>query len=132
MAVTLSWDDAEHTILRYDFTGRWTWDEFHDVLVQVVKILDQAPAEINMIADLSQSAGIPLNLLPNIKRVAEMAHPRAGLTVYVGTGGLLRAFGEMFTKIYPSAAAKYKFDFARTLDDARQILRQRQSQRKTD
>jgi len=132
MAVTLSWDDAEHTILRYDFTGRWTWDEFHDVLVQVVKILDQAPAEIDIIADLSQSAGIPLNLLPNIKRVAEMAHPHAGLTVYVGTSGLLRAFGEMFSKIYPAAAAKYKFDFARTLDDARQIIRQRQTQRKTD
>jgi hypothetical protein len=130
MSVKVDWDNPEKTTLRYQFEGHWTWAEFRAALNQVIATLDTAEHSIDMIADMTASKGIPPGVFTHVQQVAEMAHPKAGLTVFVGMGMLLEAFANAFQRIYPKSAAKYKFAFAHTLDDARGLLQTRRQ--KTD
>jgi hypothetical protein len=34
MGISVDWDDLDHEVIRWEFTGRWTWNEFDAALLR--------------------------------------------------------------------------------------------------
>jgi|FLYN01.1.fsa_nt_gi hypothetical protein len=119
MAVSVSWDDEGRTIIYMLFEGNWTWEEFHPVFAENLKMLDSVDHKVCFIVDMLKAKTLPSGALTKVKQVADVNHPNGGLTVYVGANPLLRALGQAFLKIYPKSAQVYPFDFAATIEEAR-------------
>lgn len=118
MPVSVRWENDAHDLIRFDFVGRWTWEETHKALDQNLALLDSVDYVVDFIVDMLQSDGLPSGVLQQLKRVAELNHPNSGLTIYVGVNPLLNALGAAFRRTYPRTAVIYAFDFAKTIEEA--------------
>lgn len=122
MAVRVRWDDARQRVIRYDFEGMWTWDEFSEANAAALDLFASADGTVHVIADLTASQALPRGVLEVIKRVADSAPANHGVTVYVGEREILQAFARAFERIYPASAGRYRREFCSSLAEARARL----------
>jgi hypothetical protein len=132
MSVKVSWFDNEHTIICYQFTGAWTWEEYRPAYDRSIEMMDTVDYPVDFIMDMLKAPRIPQGALRELRRAADRNHPNMGLAVYVGLTFVLQEFGKLFLRVYPQSAAKYPFDFARTIEEAEEKIRQRRAQRARD
>ena len=52
MPIHIKWDNDEKTILRYDFEGRWTWDEYFSVMKQLTAMMASVEYRVDAIANM--------------------------------------------------------------------------------
>jgi hypothetical protein len=52
MGIQTDWDNAEKTILRSDFEGKWTWDEYFVTMKQVVEMMKAVDHRVDAIANM--------------------------------------------------------------------------------
>jgi hypothetical protein len=126
MPIEIVWDDTEHTIMRYDVSGKWAWDELFRARDEVFAHMDSAAADrVDAIINFVGGLHIPPDALGQIKGLQEDPHPKAGLTVMVGTNFFLRTLLGTATKVYNSATGhSVDFMYAKSLEEARQIIAQ--------
>jgi hypothetical protein len=123
MAVHAGWDDQVEHVIRYDFEGRWTWDEFEQAYHEVAPLFASVDAEVGVIVNLLPSTALQRGILDVLKRVADDVPPNHGVTVFVGERDVLKAFARAFERIYPTSARRYRLDYCVSLDEARARLR---------
>ncbi|MGB1288235.1 MAG: pentapeptide repeat-containing protein [Aggregatilineales bacterium] len=64
MAIALDWDDPENHIIRCDFTGKWTWDEFREAARQLIGFVETVPYEVYLIINGENCHGVPRGTTP--------------------------------------------------------------------
>ena len=122
MGVTVAWDNTEKTIMRFDYTGDWTWDDFDAVEPDLQAMMDSVDHQVDTIVVLETSS-VPLGALARFSTIVNspsFTHPNAGLTVVVGASGLARALADIFGKAHKQTAAKIAM--ASTLEEAYAII----------
>ncbi|MBN1966639.1 MAG: hypothetical protein JW910_18450 [Anaerolineae bacterium] len=120
MPVTVVWDDETHTCVRYVFTERWTWAEFHGPIDEANVMIRTQPHPVGIIADLLESDPLPAKGLPTLKYMAAITPENACAFVIVGAGGFIQAIARVFTRVYPGLGLLPLF--ADTLEAARAIV----------
>ncbi|GAB4521392.1 MAG: hypothetical protein OHK0046_32710 [Anaerolineae bacterium] len=125
MTITIVWDDAEKTRLRYDISGAWTWQELHEAQATIFAMMDESPrARIGTIAHFTEGkVSIPPNTARDIQRLRFAAHPKAGLTVIVGASGAMKAAFRLLRTAYTMTGRSVEFAYANALEDARLLLK---------
>ncbi len=86
MGVNAIWDNAEKTILRQDFDGKWTWDEYFAASKRTQEMMGSVQHIVDVIANMKPGT-IPMNgsalvyardamrVLPNRGKVAVVVNP---------------------------------------------------------
>ncbi len=120
MPVHVSWDDDAKTTVRWDYEGKWTWDEVAAALEQSNTMIRTTDHSVSIIHNLTASAGIPSGALTQAHRFTASQPENWDLTVVVGSGGFIDALVNVFGKVYRKLGEHYRA--ARTLDDARSII----------
>jgi hypothetical protein len=123
MPVTPQWDNDDKTIIRYDLTGRWTWDEFFAAFDEGTTMLDTVQHTIHFIVnplDLMSRGYLPPGALQNTLALYRRSKANAGSTVIVGGSTFFRSLYGIGQRIYPRIAAHSRF--ADSLDQARILL----------
>jgi len=131
MAIEIHWDNPEKTIIRYDITGRWTWDDLRQAQINVFQMMDATDAaHVGTIAHFTEGKiALPPDTLAQLRQNVDFqGHPKAGLTVVVGAGFMLKnAFG-MFRQAYVTFSGQpLDFSYADKLDEARQLIKAQQT-----
>jgi len=121
MPVNLLWDDAEKSILRYQYEGKWTWEELHDAIVQAHAIADAIQYRIDVIFDFTGSAGLPAKPLSHAPSVARELPTQTGLVVVVG-GTFFSTMLSIFNRVYPHFGSASRYKSAHTLDEAHALI----------
>jgi hypothetical protein len=126
--IYIEWDDAEQTIIRWDFY-RWTWKDFHAAAMQVEAMFVAAnkPFYVPSILNLKHSGSIPIGAFPHFSMAIDMMETD-GWTVITEASGFARMLAVVFMRFNPKARGKVYF--ADTLEDARALIAQRR-QRET-
>ncbi len=123
MGVQVQWDNPQKTILRYDFTGRWTWDEFYAAYNIAKILLSTTPHKVYFILhpldDISRRH-TPPNAMSHMISIWRRTAPNAGKTVSVGGSMFSRTLFGMASKVNPKIAEMHAF--APSLDEARALL----------
>jgi len=130
MGVIVRWYDDQKKIIYYEFTGKWTWEEFEPTYDETLRLMDSVDYKTDFILNMLNTDHIPAGAIQRVKRAAEVNHPNMGLAIYVGLHPMMRPLGKIFLKLYPKAAQYYPFDFANTIEEAEAMLARRQSKHK--
>ena len=118
MPITVSFDNPEHTVLRWDFDGIWTVDDWYASTRRALElrstVLDNpcVPA----IFDLSRSAQVPVGMLPHARVAMEMMDQR-DYVVLAHPSGVVRSLTLIYRMLNPSMADKVLL--ADTITEAR-------------
>jgi hypothetical protein len=67
MSIQTKWLDDRHTTIVREFTGKWTWAEFHESQRQIIEMLNSVRHKVYQIVDFSQSPPLPPNALGQVR-----------------------------------------------------------------
>jgi hypothetical protein len=127
MTVTVAWDDEAKTILRYEFTDPWTWDEFFAVLDADDDLIGSVEHTVHVIFDATGMRFVPPNPVAQFKNVASLINPRLGILVIVGNNLWFQKVGEIFHVLYGRRVQGIsKVLSTQTLDEARALIAEHQ------
>jgi len=103
MTVTMTWDDADKTIMVCNSNGQWTWEEYHETLTQIVEQFKESNHRVDLIITRDKHAAMPAGSpMPHFQRAMRIMPPNVGLVALVNTNGFARALVSMFSKLFAS------------------------------
>ncbi len=131
MAVRTEWDNSEKTIMRWTFTGAWTWDEYYQARTATNARIAAENHIVDLIVDLRNSNTVPNGLLTHGKNAVTASPENIGVTALVGANAVLRAFYYMFDSLYRGLLKGKQLDMVMTvtMDDAYKLIHERQASR---
>jgi hypothetical protein len=125
MGIKVAWDTEEQTAICLVFDKPWTWDDFEDANRQMLTLLNSVQHKVDIIFDISNAGFPPSGALQRFKKVAQNHHPNTRLLVYVGGKEFVMNFLKLMVVIYGKAFQPPAFNFAGTLTEARELIRQK-------
>ncbi|NWF68279.1 MAG: hypothetical protein HXY40_04275 [Chloroflexi bacterium] len=104
MPVSVSWDNDAHSIIHFQMSAPWTWDEYRSADEQAQRLMDAATHKVDIILDFSGGMHLPSSDLKYVRRAGQLTHPQQGLVVVLGVNAFLRALGTALETFFPGAA----------------------------
>lgn len=121
MSIEVYWEDEEQTIVRYDFKGHWTWDEFYPVLEKALEMERAKPYRVDVILDMRKNEVVPANVLTHLKSIADHQPDNIGISVFVSENRFLLSLFSVGTRFY-SRIGHY-FRVVSSIEEAHQMIR---------
>ena len=120
MPLHINWDNDEHTAIRYDYEGKWSWDELYEVTKKASDMFKSVSHKVNVIHNLANSHSLPSGALSHAHRFSAQNPENWGISVVVGTSSFVSSLIQVFRKVYRQFGERYFI--APTLEQARQLL----------
>lgn len=120
MPIDVFWLNDEKTMLQYDISGSWTWDDLYPKYYEALEMERSVSHFVDIVIDLRESKSIPPNVLTHIKNITDKQPENVGLTVIVSDNRFIKMLMDMGVKAY-SKIGQY-FRVATTLDEAMQLI----------
>jgi len=107
MAVEISWDDAQHTILRVVLQD-WGWDDLaHDEAIEARRrMLDAAPQPVTMLIILRDTPRNLLGMLPHMSQSPGFSHPNVQRVIIVADQNIIKVAADVFRRVYGQASRR--------------------------
>lgn len=122
MTIELHWEDPGSNIIRCDFIGAWTWDEFNESAVHVIEFADSTSNPIHIILNGLPADGLPRGISP-IAQVSGVLHrlpDNVENIILITEREVVRIVFSMVARFYNGGI---RLNQVSTLEDARRILR---------
>lgn len=100
MPVTVVWDDEARTILRYDFTNRWTPSDLYDVLADTRRLLAEVNTPVDLVSNYLAADVTYEGVLATLKMLPE-APPSTRRVIIVSDNPAVRAAANVFGRVNP-------------------------------
>lgn len=125
VSIRITWDNTQHTVLRFELAGEWDQDVFLSSLQTTRIYLDTAHQPVSFIVSVHTSFQFPSSILSNIRRILSSQHPSCGQhLVFVGCEAILKPLDQIVRQAYGRKPMKMKTHFTDSLESARMILQQ--------
>lgn len=125
MAITVHWDNEDHTILRYAYQAEWTWADLEDARVNASAMLAEVSHPVDTIIDVRHSSFLPRDMVmhrqDNQPTLQESSSSR--LMVIVGANALVQATAKVVFSLCGEVCA-CNIAFRSTLPEAYTCLAQ--------
>jgi hypothetical protein len=124
--IQVLWDNDEKTIVRWEFKGAWTWEDWYasaNRALELRKTVIDHPV-VPAIFNLKSSGTVPMGALPHARAAIEMMDQR-DYVVLANTSGFVRSLTEIFRVLNGTFAEKVLI--ARTVEDARALITERRN-----
>ena len=125
MGIQVLWDNPEKTIIRYDFSDSWTWDEFYQVRVEGNNMAESVSHPVVALINLQGQVSLASGALVQGKRIARTKPENISMQVIVSTNGLIKSLFPVFTRLNPNLANSYRV--VPTLEAARALAAELQT-----
>ena len=121
MSVIAAWEDAEHTIVRLNFSEYWTLDELHKTGTESILMIRSVKHPVYVISDFSASANFPIGLLWKARDLNRMrpANWEAGITIT--QDGFAKNLLDLFRHVYLGQRAR-RIYVVRTHPEALELI----------
>lgn len=130
MPIHTFWHNDEKTIVRYDFEGHWTWEEFHAAVNRVHDMMETVLHQrVDGIIDLTRSAMIPSGSLVHFRTGSAKAAANWGISVLVTTSTFINVFGDTIRRMLPNLASRYFV--VKTVEEALQLIEEQRHKAQT-
>lgn len=117
------WHDPEQTILRTEYSGAWTWDDFHAAVETAVEMMKSVPHRVDLIVAPQPNSVMPHSSAdPHLKRAIQMLPPNFGIQVIVTQNAWSRAMASIFTKLFSGGSFKGRLYFVANVEEADKLI----------
>ena len=122
MPIHLSWDDTDQTILLNQSSGRWTWEEYHLALGEMIDRIKGVNHRVDVITvRLPDAVHPPGSGLPHYQRAMRVLPDNTGLHVLINTSTIARITVSTFLRFYPQQAHGM-VALAASIEEARALI----------
>lgn len=122
MGIVVQWDNPEQTIIRFAYSGQWTFGDLFDAMQESRALMDTVDHQVHGIIDMQDSKLMPNGALSLGRNVTMRKHPNQGKSIIVGASGFARTLYDVYRKVYRTTFDESAFAFATSLEEARQLL----------
>ncbi|MEO8606614.1 MAG: hypothetical protein ABI690_01930 [Chloroflexota bacterium] len=123
MPVQIIWDDAEQTTIRFEMTGKWSWDEFYGSYENIWDEVTKVGHRVDAIADVTQTTHVPAGSISRVRSYASKRPENTGIIVFAGANSYLTAIMQTVQNLFKTVMQRsISIRFATTLDEARAII----------
>jgi hypothetical protein len=123
--IEVSWDNPEKNIMRFNYKGKWTWEELAAALSNGRRLWEtEGDGPVGTIIDVTSSSMIPQNAFTagrNMVKDTEFQH----VSAVVGANAFIQHFHNVFNRIYGGKLQNRRLFFVATLEEARRIIAER-------
>jgi hypothetical protein len=123
MNIKVAWDNEDKTVIRYDFEGPWTWDDFRIAAEKAFAMTRSVEHTVDTISNFFPGVLLPANAMFHFRRVMEDAPKNRGVNVIVGSSAFIRTMVMMFSSVNRQLAKR--IIIVDRLDQARAALAER-------
>jgi hypothetical protein len=120
MPIEVQWDNAEQTILRFDYTTPWTWEDLRAAVQEASGMSRDIGYTVCVINDVTRASALPDGALVTFRGISRLTPDNTGLIVIAGGGMLVDAMITMFRRLSGAQAANWRT--AKSLDEARAMI----------
>jgi hypothetical protein len=124
MAIDVVWDDDSQSILRWDFSADWSWDEYQLAFDRSLEMVSSVSHRVDVIPNVIETQKLPAGALAQFKRVYDNSPDNTHLILITGGNSFVNAVIKTFARVYRIPTWRT----ARTLADAREMIRQDRQQ----
>lgn len=117
------WHDAEQTVICTEYSGAWTWDDFHATVDSAVSMMNTRPCRVDLIIAPHPNSVMPRGSAePHFKRAIQVLPPNFGLQVIVSRSVLSRTIASIFVKLLSRESYHDRLFFVSSVDEAYQLI----------
>jgi hypothetical protein len=131
MPVDVDWDDERKIAIRFELSGRWTWDEFYPAYDKAHTLMDTVDYPVALIFHPDRIAAVhyPSDMASNTRTLDKHRHPRMGLSLTVtdNAGAVIRAMVKAASVFLPKDR---QTQFVNSLEEARAIVSAQHAQKR--
>lgn len=124
MTITVQWDDDERRVIRYDFSDRWTVEEFNRAFRCSREMTEEVGYHPHIIVDFTRTLLHPAQMMMKFRQAdyGETFRHHQGMQLIVGADPYFRTLVQWYMRLFlPDLQAH----FVDTLDEARQLIHQK-------
>lgn len=122
MPMRVEWGDAERSIIIATGEGRWSWNDFHQALEEIVELVTHTAGRVDLIYVQAPGSMMPGGSpMPHYQRAAQLLPKNVGLHVLLKDNVVVRTILSLFLRLY-GAQTDTRFAIAGTLDAARNLI----------
>jgi hypothetical protein len=107
MPIEVKWYDAEQTVILYDFSEHWTWDEMYAAVEQVTAMIASVPHRVDSIMNLTRTSIVPTGAIGHVKSLSGAIQPNFGIGVVLSRNTFIKTIFQMFSKLYPKQGSRF-------------------------
>jgi hypothetical protein len=119
MGFSITWDNAEQTILRVTYDGHWDLEDFRSSNSQAYEMIKSVARPVNVILDMRLSSGMPSGFSSAIRDVNRGMPLNTGQIILVQKSLLVEIMVNAMSKLV--RGQRRPFTMVHTLDEARQL-----------
>lgn len=120
MPITVQWDNIEKTVIRWVFSGIWTWDDFAAAQPTCRDLLRSVSHAVDVIADMCDTASLPPDSFARYRQFERVTLPNRDRVVLVTTNQFIRTMAKAFNQMFPNQPTH--FILTASLNEARELL----------
>lgn len=126
MSISVTWDNEAKTIVRFEYEGKWTWEDFYEKIDAANKMMDTVESPCVSIIDMQKSHFLPSGAALHIRNVIRksMSHNNSGISVFLDADVIVKAMIEVLRKSYPDILENTEWLYAKTLEQARTMAQE--------
>jgi hypothetical protein len=125
MAIDVSWDNPEKTVIRYEFGVQWTMKDLLVATQADDDLMDSVDHKVHMIFDMSATQALPGGIVGSMRSLDAEISDKLGLIVLVGAPAFFEKLTHIFYNIFASSKnGLVAFKTAQSLDEARQMIKE--------
>lgn len=123
MSISVGWHDVDQTIVRYDFSGVWNWDEVYGAVETAIEMEESVTYRVDVILNLLDSAHVPPNAITHVKNIATTKMPdNLKMAVLVTENRAMQVLFNIGSRLYRKI--EEKFYVATSLETALNVITQ--------
>lgn len=121
MPFVVVWDNEDHTVIRTETHGYWTWDEYHRALDAALDMMTSVEHTVDIInVRLPGSVTPSGNPLPHLMRASRIYPAHHRMTINVGSNTIGRSLTKVFLRLFPQFSKRLMI--ADSLEEARALI----------
>jgi hypothetical protein len=127
MGITIGWDNEEKSVMRFEYHGIWSWEEFYKNIEEANQMMDTVNHPVVSIIDMRDSPYLPPNAAVHIRNVIRMSmsHNNSGISVFLKATRIIEAMIEVLRQVYPDILEQTEWLYCDTLEEAREIAQRK-------
>ena len=119
MAVIVTWDNEEKSVVRYTFEAKWTWQDLFHAFDEANRLIRSQTHVVHTILDLPSEMSVPPgNVLSAVRRITTNVPPNQGKEIFVGPSAFAQRLISLTNRVY-----RDNYLVTSTLAEAREICK---------
>lgn len=99
MGIHAVWDDAEQSIIRWDFDPEWDWNDFWNAFAESIRMGEGYTRRVDIIPNVTNTNRLPIGALGAFKTVDTKMPDFTKLVVVAGSDSVTRLMIKTFAQI---------------------------------